>query len=250
LNDPEFAAIPEFLACPGSAHAVPWRGLLLSGFGHLVFLLLPLLAALQIARSPRPSTPRRSSVQVFLPKQLLPQERHLNRNISFQDAAIHPPLSALAPPAKVAVDMSSIEISFAEDVANQLPEVIRKQRGVLALVDKTDSNIAHYLFEPPQWVFRSEIVDISDKVRFAMYPPEKWAVVSALAAEHGLQLDQFEVCALFETDYTSCLRDAIGVRAAGDPKGAGARVKAARLAFAAASPCGIDVLEVSFAVNH
>jgi hypothetical protein len=148
---------------------------------------------------------------------------------------------------KVPVDMSSIELSFATDTSNQLPEVIRQQRGVLALVDKSDPTIARYVFEPPQWAFHSGIVDISDKVRFAMYAPERWAAVNELAAEHGLHLDQFEVCALFETNYTSCLRDAISVRATSDRHGAGARVTAARLAFSAVSPCGVDVLEVSFA---
>ena len=157
--------------------------------------------------------------------------------------------AAAAPVAvsKVPVDMNSIELSFATDTSNQLPEVIRQQRGVLALVDKSDPTIARYVFDPPHWAFHAGIVDISDKVRFAMYAPERWAAVNALAAEHGLQLDQFEVSALFETGYTSCLRDAISLRATGDRRGAGARVTAARLAFSAVSPCGVNVLEVSFA---
>lgn len=230
--------------------AAPWPYFACSALLHGLVLLLPLLVSIQWVRTrqeppPQPTT----TVRVFIPKPAPPEDR---RVIS-PTAATNPVPAAATSPApieKVPVDMGSIELSFATDTSNQLPEVIRQQRGVLALVDKSDPTIARYVFEPPQWVFHPGIVDISDKVRFAMYPPERWSAVNELAAEHGLHLDQFEVCALFETNYTSCLRDAISLRATSDRRSAGTRVTAARLAFSAASPCGVDVLEVSFAANR
>jgi hypothetical protein len=249
LNEPEFAAIPTLRAYTGVPEAAPLRGFMYSGIAHLVFLV-PLVVSSQLAKIPREVPPPRTVVRLFLPKQAPTEAERPKTVLSTSEAAFEAAPDVAPPLAKVPVDMSAIELSFAADTGNQLPEVIRQQRGVLALVDKTDPTIARYMFEPPQWAFHPGIVDISDKVRFAMYPPEKWAAVGALAAAHGLQLDQYEVCALFEANYTGCLRDAISSRATSDPRGAGARVKSARLAFSAASPCGIDVLEVSFAAIH
>jgi hypothetical protein len=250
LNDPEFAAIPNLRAYSGVPQAGYWRSFAFSGIAHAIFLLLPLLASSQLAKRQREAQPATPLVIVFLPKQTPPEAPPPKTFLSSSKSAFQTAPAVAPPLAKVPVDMSAIELSFAADTGNQLPEVIRQQRGVLALIDKADPTIARYVFEPPQWAFRPGIVDISDRVRFVMYPPEKWAAVSALVAEHGLQLDQYEVCALFETSYAGCLRDAISVRATSDARGAGARVKSARLAFSAASPCGIDVLEVSFAAAH
>ena len=45
--------------------------------------------------------------------------------------------------------MNSIEISVVDDTANQLPEVVRQQQGILALVEREDQAIAHYISNLP-----------------------------------------------------------------------------------------------------
>jgi hypothetical protein len=225
---------------------VPLRGFASSAVVHAVALAIFLLAIFPFANPRRRSGS--SFVRVFIPR----QERAVAPQKAMMASTPYPqtlpplPQPVFQPPT-VSLDMNAIQISFAEDVTNQLPEVVIQHRGMLALVDKKDPAIAHYLFEPPDWVLHDQIVDISGKVRFAMFPPAKWTLLNSLAARDGLSLDEYQVCALFENTYSRCLRDTIGARAAAQATSPGARVTAARLAFSASQPCGVEVLEVSFA---
>ncbi len=144
------------------------------------------------------------------------------------------------------VDMNTVELTFDDDVTNQLPEVVRMHAGVLALLDKEELGIARYLIEPPGWEIRETLLDVSRKVRLAMYQPQKWALLRSLALQHSIALDRYQVCALFESSYRRCLQEAIRSRAAELSEGRGRRVKSARLAFNKANPCGVTVLEVMF----
>lgn len=153
-----------------------------------------------------------------------------------------------APPnPEIRIDMNSIQLSFAEDVTNQLPDVVRSHSGLLALIDKEDPAFARYLIEPPHWNVRETLVDVTRKVRFAMYPPQKWALLRFLAQQHSISLDRYQACALFDSPYKQCLQGAIRTRARALSSGRNVNVQSARLVFAHASPCGVDVLEVSFA---
>ena len=153
-----------------------------------------------------------------------------------------------APPSQeVRVDMNSIQLSFADDVTNQLPGVVERNRGMLALIDKEDPAIARYVIEPPDWIVRETLLDVSRKVCFAMYPPQKWRLLQSVARSSGLRLDRYQVCALFESPYNQCLQEAIRSKAAAVSGGGKVRVQSARLAFEGGSHCGVAVLEVSFA---
>jgi hypothetical protein len=150
-----------------------------------------------------------------------------------------PPL----PPVERRVDMNSIEISVALDTANQLPDVIRDQGGVLALVDRDDQSIARYIFEPPNWTMREAITDVSSKVHFSMSPSEQWALLRDLERRYGIEFDHYVVSALFNSDYSGCLQREIKKRA--DASHTEGNVKSALLVFTSSQPCGIDVLHVS-----
>jgi hypothetical protein len=149
----------------------------------------------------------------------------------------------------LAVDLNAMRLSFADDVGGQLPEVVRKNGGVLALLDKEDRAIALYILEPPSWEVQAVIRDVSRKLRLDMDPPRKWAVFRTAAERYGVDVDRYQACAIFDAAYRRCLQDAIRSRAlSGAPDSAG-RVSSARLAFAADRPCGIEVLEVSLATD-
>src|SRR5581483_2664328 len=64
-------------------------------------------------------------------------------------------------PSSVTVNLNSIQLSFALDLRNQLPEVVASQHGMLALLDKQDLSVAYYLMQPPGWKPRPTITDVS-----------------------------------------------------------------------------------------
>jgi hypothetical protein len=142
---------------------------------------------------------------------------------------------------KVAVNLNSIKLSFALDLRNQLPGVVEAQHGMLALLDKEDLGIAHYLMQPPEWKPRPVLQDISRNLRFRMDPAVKWLVFREAAGRYGINLDQYIACAVFDAAFGRCLKAAIESKV---PPGAAGSVSMARLAFAADQPCGIEVLYV------
>jgi hypothetical protein len=81
-----------------------------------------------------------------------------------------------------------------------------------------------------------------------MDPPEKWAVLRNVSQAYGIDLNQYQACAVFDLSFRACLKNAILAKAFSTPAHSGS-VRSARLAIAAGRPCGIEVLEVSFAAR-
>jgi hypothetical protein len=165
-------------------------------------------------------------------------------------ATVHP--EALPEPARGAfpeahLDLSAIQVSFADDAVGQLPAVLRNQHGMLALLDRDDTTVTQYVFRPPAWEMRDAIMDVSANLRIRMDPPEKWALWREIQARYGIVLERYQAFAVFNIGYRVCLIDAIRERALSRGLRPGGRVSAVRLAFTADRPCGIEVLEVSFA---
>jgi hypothetical protein len=146
----------------------------------------------------------------------------------------------------VAVDLSAIRLSFPADVGNHLPAVVEAQGGVLALLDKDNRDIARYIFRPPDWQAEETTTDVTGRLRILMDPPQKWPVFREIAARYGLDLDAFRACAIFDMSYRRCLQSAIRGRV---PATFSGHVSAARLAFRADQPCGVEVLDVSLAAD-
>jgi hypothetical protein len=145
------------------------------------------------------------------------------------------------------IDMNSIQLSFADDVANELPEVVRMNDGIFALTEKADPGFARYTITPPDWTVRETLTDISGKIRLALYQPEKWNILRSVAQMHAIRLESYQAAALFGAAYNRCLADAIGRKARDIAPGGKGLIVSARLSFASGSECGIKVLEVSFA---
>jgi hypothetical protein len=152
-----------------------------------------------------------------------------------------------APVPELAVDLTAMKLSFADDVGDQLPAVVRKNGGELALLDKEDRTIARYILQPPLWEVQEVIRDVSRKLRLAMDPPQRWAVFRNAATRYGVDLNRYRACAMFDAPYRRCLQDAIRAWALSGAPHTEGRVSSASLAFAADRPCGIEVLEVTLA---
>ena len=155
--------------------------------------------------------------------------------------------SGNVPPPNVQVDLNLISLSFADDVSNQLPDVLRDQNGALALVSRDDPGFSRYIIEPPSWTVEESIVDVSGSFTLSMSPPEKWRLLRDVARAHSIPLDRYKACALFDRSWAACLKGRIQERAGEIAGGRDVQVRRARLAFEATKPCGIDILEVSFA---
>lgn len=162
--------------------------------------------------------------------------------------ALVEPMRAVFP--EPAVDLSAIKVSFADDVSGQLPEVLRDQHGMLALLDpKGNLTVTQYLFRPPGWEKDDAFVDVSSNLRISMDPPGKWALWREIAARYGIELERYRAFAVFDIAYRRCLMEAIRGRALSRSLRPGDHISAVRLAFTADRPCGIEVLEVSLANN-
>jgi len=145
------------------------------------------------------------------------------------------------------VNLSATKVSFADDVGGQLPAVLRDQHGMLALLDRDEQTVTEYLFRPPAWEMRGDVVDVSSKLCILMDPPAKWALWREIAARYGIALERYRAYAVFNIVYRRCLMDAIRDRALARGLRPGGRVSAVRLAFTSDRPCGVEVLEVSLA---
>jgi len=145
------------------------------------------------------------------------------------------------------VDLGAIKVSFANDVAGQLPAVLRDQHGMLALLDRDDLTVTQYVFRPPAWEMQDAAMDVSSNFRILMDPPEKWVLWREIAARYGITLERYRAYAVFNILYRHCVINAIREQARARGPRSGGRVSAVRLAFMADRPCGIKVLEVSLA---
>jgi hypothetical protein len=218
----------------------PRKGLTVSIVVH--FALFALLLAWGGSPQNAP-IPHRAVVQViarmFLPA--LPSSNPAPR--TFDSLSRTPnPVREKAPHDAVPIDLSAIQLSFSDDVSNQLPDVVAAQGGVLALLDKESPTIARYILRPPIWKTEEATGDVTGKLRVLMDPPRKWPASRDAAAREGLNLDSFQACAMFDISYRQCLQSAIRVRVPPTFRG---HVVAARLAFNASSSCGVEVLDIS-----
>ena len=218
----------------------PWTGSVWSLAMHAVFGVCLSVAAYRGVSQSEPPVSRQVLTQLFVPTPGdLPAERSpsvLPGNLD--SVPLGTPAAAVSP---VAVDLSAIGLSFPADVRNQLPTVVRAQSGVLALLDKDNQSIARYIFRPPDWRAEETTTDITGTLRILMDPPLKWPVFREIAARDGLDLDAFRACAIFDMSYRRCLQGAIRGRV---PAAFSGHVSAARLAFRADRPCGVEVLNV------
>lgn len=229
---------------------IPWRGFGPSLAAHGLALIMCVLNPESAVRRDIPESATKNAVTLFVPRPAAGPQSPKQTLPDFRPHAAPPlllPVVGEPTTPEVRVDMNSIQIAFDEDVGNQLPDVVLAQGGMLALLDKDDPGMARYLIAPPSWVVREGWVDVSRKVRLAMSPPQQWTLLRAIALEHSIVLDHYRVCALFDSSYKSCLQEAIRGRAAQSSGGRQVRVQTARLAFKKSSPCGVEVLEVSFA---
>ena len=243
-QEPDSARLERALHWQAEARR-PWRSIWVSIVLHAFLVLPSFLAAILGAEPPAPPERKETVTQIFVPAPGAPPQPEKVPAANAPDLRKVPPEGPAVP--DVSVNLRSLQLHFAPDVRNQLPAVIRSQHGMLALLDAEDSGIAHYLIEPPDWVAREDIVDVSGKLRILMDPPESWPIFRQIAQRYGIELRRYRASAVFDIAYRRCLQDAIHSRAVSDAKSG--RVSGARLAFVADRPCGVEVLEVSLAAN-
>ncbi len=224
-----------------------WLATILSVLTHSAMLLILFGSLDWLPERPRPpqGDHLRKAVKLLLPNRELSRAAPSRQTLVARLAPATMTAAALPQP-EFQVNLSAIQISFADDVGNQLPDVIDKQNGVLAFVEKKDPGFADYVAEPPDWQVRQEVQDVSGKTKLSMTPPERWSLVRTIAQAYSIPLADYQVNALFESSYAGCLRDAIRKKAMTDPRAANQSVQSARLGFASGSPCGVDVLDISF----
>jgi hypothetical protein len=228
----------------------PWPGLIVSLAMHSLAILIAMVSFPEWAD--RPEARHAKKVTPIFTASLHPKREYyrssLLPNIS-RDVRIVPerPFQPDSNSVEFSIDMNIIQLDFTEDVANELPEVVRMNGGMFALASKADAGSVRYLIEPPDWKVRENVADISGKVRFEMYPAQRWNLLRSVAQIHALDLEVYQASALFNGAYIRCLGDAIRIRVKEMVRSGSAHVVAARLSFAAGSACGVKVLEVSFA---
>jgi len=221
------------------------RSFTVSCLAHVLVIAALYLPVLSGGRVDRPS-PRKVVTAIFAPAPAEapePQPESPPEMASSAERLEQPRIQLPEPAPDAPVNLSSIQLSIADDVHGQLPDVVQAQGGMLALLDKEDLTIASYLFQGPEWEPLETTRDVSRMLRIEMYPPRMWAVFRDAAEHHGIALDHYRAFALFGISYRSCLQNAIRSRAKG------AQVSAAILEVAPDSPCGFQVQEVTFAAN-
>jgi hypothetical protein len=230
---------------------LPGRRLLIGALIQAV-LMSPWLVSLPRAVENSPPTRYDDAVPLFEPPRssaVSPLPLAPVPSIVPRDISLEPPVPAVS---ELTVDLASIILSFADDMTGQLPEVVRRNGGALALLDKEDQEdrtIARYILEPPSWEAHEVIRDVSWKFLLGMDPPQKWEVFRTVAERYGIDLDRYRACAMFDAAYGRCLQDAIRSRALSGASHSAGRVSSATLAFSIDRPCGIEVLEVSIATD-
>jgi hypothetical protein len=228
-----------------AAPPLPWNSLA----GSLAMHVLAAMVFVWIFPEPSGEAPvsraQEAVVQSFVPLAFPAAPARQQALLQTAESLARPPIEIPdATASNVTVNLNSIQLSIALDLGNQLPGVVETQHGMLALVDKEDLGVAHYLMQPPGWKPRAGMTDISRRLRFKMDPPRKWPVFREVADRYGIDVDRFVGCAVFDAAFGKCLKAAIRDRLAPDATGP---VSWVRLAFAADHPCGIKVLEVSLA---
>ena len=223
----------------------PWKSAVWAVLIHAALGLPLCLAMFWGGDQTSPPAARQILTQVFVPS---PGAATAGRTDAFSSGTLDSvPLEVPAAAAsRVTVELSAMGLSFPADVGNHLPAVVAAQGGVLALLDKDNRAIARYIFRPPDWQAEETTTDVSGRLRLLMDPPEKWPVFREIAARYGLDLNAYLACAIFDISYRHCLQSAIRGRV---PATFSGHVSAARLAFRADLPCGVEVLDVSLAAD-
>jgi hypothetical protein len=230
-----------FQTAPGGYR---WYGLAISTAAHALLAATLLLGFPAFPVREDSPSPRRSAVTLVSPE-TVERSTHRQPDATSRSFDAGPVIEADQQTASVRIDMNSIQLSFADDVTNQLPGAVREWGGALALMDKEDPSFARYLILPPDWSLRPTLLDASGKFRLAMDPPRKWTLLRTIAQRNSIELDRYQACALFESAYAKCLREAILLRANQLSNGMSVRVQSARLAFEEGRPCDVNVLEVT-----
>ncbi len=218
----------------------------LTGAMVQIILLAPWLMSTQTipARISRADL-KRTAVTVFAPPM---SSAHLPPSMSLAAAGFSKGIQR-EPPAATApvldVDLNTTQLEFADDVGEQLPEVVRQNRGMLALLEKQDLTFARYILQPPSWEAQEGIWNVSGKFHLIMTPPQRWAVFRRASELYGVDLNRYYACAIFDDVYRHCLKETIRSWVSSRAPGLMGRVFFARLAFAGDQPCGLKVLEVS-----
>lgn len=218
---------------------VSWRCCSGSLLIHML-VFLPWLPAGQPVR-PRSEPPNSPSIFQPAPGQVLAPR--IARLVPIPSNPVPEPGFS---PDRVRVDLRAIALSFALDTRGEFPQVVEAQHGTLALLDKDDRDLVRYLIEPPGWRARETLRDAAGYFPILMVPAEKWRVFRDAAERDGIDLSRYQACALFGTSFMQCIKKAILAWAAADRTRSG-RVASAKLGISAGRPCGVEVLEVSFA---
>ena len=187
---------------------------------------------------------RKSVILVPAPRNSPPQPRSMPP----ARAGMPAPEASGGAPAKLTVDLDTIQVDFAVDEGSQLQEVVKRRGGELALLEKEDRDYAESLFLPPDWSRISGPKNVSDRYIVLMEPARDWRIFGDLAGRYDIDLDRYQGAALFDMGYRHCVMDAILAKASSQSN-AGGRIAVAHLQFTLANPCGITALEVEFAAK-
>jgi hypothetical protein len=236
-DDPRIVLVLRWATEP---QPTPWKPFLMSCGAFAVIFGFLTAAALDLPPE-EVSQPTRVT-QLFVPPprsvEQVSQTHPMASNVLRPELA-----SVVLPPIKGRVDMNSIQISVRD--GDELPEVVRQQGGVLALVERNDRSMARYTFKPPDWIMSDQFEDVSGRIRFSMTPASKWALLRSLADSHSIRIENYQVDALFDSRYARCLEQEIRKQA--DLSRNPGRVRAAVLVFTSSRSCGIDVVNLEFA---
>ena len=229
----------------------PYKSLSICATLQFILIFCPLLPFnFGESADETPPVKRESVVPLFMPVTSVQQKPNPMIQPSPELIVRQIPEPQSSAPSELAIDLSSLELSFADDISGFLPEVVRKYGGELALLDLQDKTIARYLMKPPYWEAQECVRDVSRRFRLIMEPSRKWEVFRMIAEKSGVDLAQYQASALFDAVFRRCLQSAIRDRALSGPRQTEIHVTSARLAFAPNQPCGVEVLEVTLAPNN
>jgi hypothetical protein len=224
----------------------PWIPFLIGCGAFGIAMAILTVGALDLSTEEE-RVPPRQVTRLFIPAPRKGEQarQHPAKTQPTASKALQPELDPVKlPPMKGRVDMNSIEISVLDDSSDELPEVVRQQGGVLALVEPGDQSMARYTFKPPDWRMSDRFEDVSGRIRFSMTPASRWALLRSLADSHSIAIEKYHVDALFDSGYARCLEQEIRKRADLSPNPG--RVRAALLMFTSSRSCGIDVINLEF----
>jgi hypothetical protein len=155
------------------------------------------------------------------------------------------PTLSTAPPVEIGdggsnlkVELTGIKLEFERDVGNELPKLVKREKGGLVLLTRGDQDIADYLFTAPDWKLVRGPVSIRKDYLLLMDPPEDWTIFRELETRNGIPSGKFQGGAVFDLSYSDCITKAIKTEAISSHKSDGTVVYA-RLKLTLDDPCGV-----------